>query len=274
MEKKNKKIKLFALQTASIIGNRDKNINIVRKFLDKYMSKESADFVFLPEVWTAGWDCPSFHSCAEEIKNSKSIAMLKDIAQQYKTNIIGGSIILKNGANYYNSCPVINKKGELVCTYDKNHLFSYYGCDEGKFIKAGENPVIVELDGVKIGISICYDIRFPELYRAYRKAGADILVNMAAWGASKKIPWDSMTTSRAVENQTYFVALTQTGILKNGEKNLGHSMILDYKGDILSEINKKEGGIYAEIDLDEMYNFRDKCRVLDDIKKSYEVIIK
>ena len=123
-------------------------------------------------------------------------------------------------------------------------------------------------------LSICYDIRFPELYRAYRKAGADILVNMAAWGASKKIPWDSMTTSRAVENQTYFVALTQTGTLKNGEKNLGHSMILDYQGDILSEINKNDGGIYAIINLETMYEFRKKCTVLNDIKKSYEVEIK
>ena len=75
---------------------------------------------------------------------------------------------------------------------------------------------MVELDGVKIGLTICYDIRFPEIYREYRKQGADLLVNMAAWGAEKKIPWDSMTTSRAVENQAYFVALTQTGVLKDG----------------------------------------------------------
>ena len=273
MEKKTK-INLLALQSGSVIGDKEKNIKTIRKLLDKYLSEKHADFVFLPEVWNVGWDCPSFKACAEEIENSESAGMLKNAAKQYKTNIIGGSIILKNGKIYYNSCPVINKKGELVCTYEKNHLFSYYGCDEGKFVKAGLNPVMVSLDGVKIGLSICYDIRFPELYRAYRKAGADILVNMAAWGANKKIPWDSMTTSRAVENQTYFVALTQTGTLKNGDKNLGHSMILDYKGDILSEINKKEGGIYAEINLNEMYEFRKKCTVIKDIKDSYEVIIK
>ena len=132
---------------------------------------------------------------------------------------------------------------------------------------------MVNIEGVNIGITICYDIRFPEIYRAYRKAGADILVNMAAWGKSKKIPWDSMTTSRAVENQTYMVALTQTGLLANGDENLGHSMILDYQGNIMDEINEKEGGIYAEINLNKMYEFRDKCKVLDDIKDSYEVKI-
>ena len=273
MEKK-KKIKLLALQTGAVIGEVKKNTEKVHRLLSGCLSSGSADFVFLPEVWTVGWDCASFKNCAEEIDTALSISMLKSIAKEYDTNIIGGSIILKKDGEYYNSCPVINRKGDLICTYEKSHLYSYYGCNEGDIITVGKNPVMVQLDGIKIGLSICYDIRFPELYRAYRKAGADILVNMAAWGASKKIPWDSMTTSRAVENQTYFVALTQTGTLKDGERNLGHSMILDYNGNVISEINKKEGGIYAEIDLDEMYKFREKCTVLKDIKKTYEVKVK
>lgn len=273
MEKK--KIKLLAIQMGSAIANLDENILKVEKLLDENLSKELADFVILPEVWICGWDCESFNSCAENIEDAKSINMLKSIAKKYSVNIIGGSFIQKKeNGELANTCPVINRDGDLVCTYEKNHLFSYYGCAEGDYIKVGKNPVLVELDGVKIGLTICYDIRFPEIYRAYRKAGADLLVNVAAWGASKKIPWDSMTTSRAVENQTYFVALTQTGVLKDGSENLGHSMILDYKGEILSEINKIEGGIYANIDLDEMYEFREKCRVLDDIKDFYEVITK
>ena len=274
MEKKKTKIKLLAIQMSSEIGQINNNIEKVEKLLDVSLSKQLADFVFLPEVLTVGWDCNNCPYCAEELESSKSIYMLKNIAKKYSTNIIGGSIIEKKAnGELSNTCPVINKKGELVCTYEKNHLFSYYGSNEGNYIKAGESPIIVQLDGIKIGLSICYDIRFPELYRAYRKAGADILVNMAAWGANKKIPWDSMTTSRAVENQTYFVALTQTGKLLDGE-NLGHSMILNYNGEILSEINKIEGGIYATIDLNEMYDFRKKCTILNDIKSSYEVVIK
>jgi len=272
MEKK-KEVRLLAIQIGSELADIDRNIEKVEKLLASNLSSKSADFVFLPEVWTCGWDCDSFPLCAEEIENSKSLKMLSKIAKEYNTNIIGGSFIEKLDDRLFNTSPVINRNGELVCTYNKNHLFSYYGCNEGKYITRGDSPVMVELDGVKIGLSICYDIRFPEIYRAYRKAGADILVNMAAWGSNKKIPWDSMTTSRAVENQTYFVALTQTGNLREGS-NLGHSMIIDYKGDILSEINEIEGGIYANINLDEMYNFREKCRVLDDIKSSYEVKIK
>ena len=270
-----KKVKLLAIQMSSVIGDLDANICKTEKLLDKCLLEKTADFVFLPEVWSCGWCCSVFEGCAENIKNAKSIEMLRKIAKKYSVNIIGGSFIeKKSDGTLANTCPVINRNGEIVCTYEKNHLFSYYGDNEGKFITKGKNPVIVTLDGTKIGLSICYDIRFPELYRAYRKADADILVNMAAWGAKKKIPWDSMTTSRAVENQTYFVALTQTGNLENGEKNLGHSMILNYQGDILDEINVIEGGIYANIDLNEMYEFRNKCSVLADIKESYEVLQK
>lgn len=273
MEKKTE-IELLAIQMSSDIGQFGNNIKKVEKLLDFYLSKKQADFVFLPEVWTVGWDCEYFPLCAENLDNSKSINMLKNIAKKYSTNIIGGSVIAKkSNGELTNSCPVINRKGDLICTYEKNHLYSYYGSNESNYITVGSCPVMVDLEGVKFGLSICYDIRFPELYRAYRKAGADILVNLAAWGANKKIPWDSMTTSRAVENQSYFVALTQTGKLLNGE-NLGHSMILNYNGDILSEINKIEGGIYARINLEEMYAFREKCKVLNDIKDSYEVIIK
>ena len=177
MEKK--KINLLAIQMESAIADLRKNIEKAESLIEKSLRKTSADFVFLPEVWTCGWDCSSFSQCAEDIENSKSISMLKRIAKKHKTNIIGGSFIQKKGdGKLANTCPVINKFGEIITTYEKNHLFSYYGCDEGAYITAGKNPVMVELDGVKLGLTICYDIRFPEIYRAYRKAGADILVNI------------------------------------------------------------------------------------------------
>ncbi len=269
------KIKLLAIQMESAIGELDLNIETVRNLLHANLKKQgSVDFVFLPELWTVGWDCPSLIKTAEKLEESKAVKMLQEIAKEYNINIIGGSFVRKEGEKYYNSAPVINRKGEIVCYYNKNHLFSYYGDTEGSYITAGENPILVEIEGVKLGITICYDIRFPEIYRAYRKAGADILVNMAAWPKSRKIHWDSLTTARAVENQSYMVALTQTGLLADGSENLGHSMIIDYEGKILDEINDIEGGIYAELNLENMYEFRNKCTILKDIKNSYEVIKK
>ena len=259
----------------SLIGELDLNIDTVKNLMIANLEKyEGADFVFLPEVWTTGWYTPAFIKTAETLEESKAVKMLCEVAKQYKVNILGGSFIRKEGYIYFNTCPVINRLGEVVALYDKNHLFSYYGDNEGDYITKGNNPVMVELDGVKIGLTICFDIRFPEIYRAYRKAGADILVNMAAWGKTKKIPWDTMTTSRAIENQSYMVALTQTGLLPDGKENLGHSMIIDYEGKILDQIEDIEGGIYAEVNLPKMYEFRSKCTILKDIKVSYEVVKK
>lgn len=272
MEKK--KVRILAIQMESAIGDLDLNIDTVRKLLQANLEKYgSTDFVFLPEVWTVGWHPQLFQQCAESLKDSKAVKMLQYMAKKYSTNIIGGSIIRVDNGKYYNSCPIVLRNGDVAGVYDKNHLFSYYGCDEGSFIQRGLTPVLADIEGVKLGLTICYDIRFPEIFREYRKAGADILVNMAAWGKSKKIPWDSMTTSRAVENQSYMVALTQTGMLMDGTENLGHSMIIDYEGKVLDEINEIEGGIYAEIDLTKMYLFREKCTILNDIKENYKVTV-
>ncbi len=269
MEKK--KINITALQICSIVGNKEKNFETVNRIL---AGIKETDVIILPEVWSTGWDCENFQKYAETPDKSITLEFLKSVARRLNTNIIGGSFIHKTyTGNCYNSCPIIDRNGELLGLYSKNHLYSYYGSNEGKFLSKGKNPLMVILEGVKFGISICYDIRFPELYRCYRKSGADILVNCAAWASTKPIPWEMMTKSRAIENQTFMVAVNQFGPSTMGETNLGHSRIIDYNGNVLSELLNGEGLIQAEIDLDEMYKFREKCTILHDIKDSYEVKI-
>ncbi|MCM1265032.1 MAG: hypothetical protein NC200_02435 [Candidatus Gastranaerophilales bacterium] len=268
------KIKIMAVQMESAIADKYKNFDKIKTLIEKNITPDT-DIIVLPELWNVGWACDKFVEAAEYLKHSETIKFLSEIASKYNVNILGGSFVQKVDENtYYNTCPVISRKGELVAIYNKNHLFSYYDDCENKYITEGENPVIVTIDGIKIGLSICYDIRFPEIYRAYRKAGADLLVNMAAWPLSRKIHWDSLTTARAVENQTYMVALTQTGTLPTGAKNLGHSLIYDYSGNILAEIDTQEGCISAVLSFDEMNDFREKCTILKDIHSSYEVITK
>lgn len=268
------KIKVFAVQMESAIGKKYKNFDKINDLIKKNITPD-IDIIVLPELWNVGWACDKFIENAESIENSPTVEFLSNIAKKYNVNILGGSFVEKvSDEVYYNTCPVISRNGELVATYNKNHLFSYYDDSENTYITEGQNPIIVTLDGVKIGLTICYDIRFPEIYRAYRKAGADVLVNMAAWPLSRKIHWDSLTCARAVENQTYMVALTQTGVLPTGAKNLGHSMIYDYSGNILDEIDTVEGVIKAEFDFEKMYEFREKCTILKDIHENYEVITK
>ncbi len=255
----------------SKIGDKKTNIEKVNNLIKRDIT-EDTDIIILPEVWNVGWSPKNFQQSAENLNDGETMNFLSQTAQKYNSWIIGGSIITKQNGNYYNTCPVFDRKGELAAAYSKNHLFSYYGCAEGSFVKKGDSPVMVNIEGIKVGLTICYDIRFPEIYRAYRKAGADLLVNCAAWGLKKPIPWECMTRCRAVENQTYLVALTQSGYIENDEWNIGHSRILDYKGETLSEIkDQKEGAMTAILDLKPMYEFRDKCRCIDDIRESYEV---
>lgn len=268
-----KSIKICALQMNSKIGDVDANYKKVENIVKNELP-DKTDFLILPEVWTVGWSCEDFLSSAEFIENSNTIKFLSEIAKNYSVNILGGSFIQKRsgGLKALNTSPVINRNGKLVATYSKNHLYSYCGCSEGNFVESGEYPVLVNLDGVKIGLTICYDIRFPEIFRAYRKADADLIVNMAAWGFHKPIPWETLTRARAIENQVYLVALTQSGLVKNGEWNIGHSRIYDYMGETIAEIkNQKEGICSCEINFNEMYNYRNHCTILKDIKESYEV---
>ena len=266
------KLKIAALQMGSFIGSPIENRRKISEILEKEFYKGiSPDVIILPEVWTVGWDCSKFIETAESL-NCETVSFLKQLAKKYNSYILGGSFIEQDGEAYYNTCPVISPEGNLLAKYRKNHLFSYYGCDEGSFVKPGENPVMIEINGFKIGLSICYDIRFPEIYRAYRRAGADLLVNMAAWPLGRKNHWLALTRARAVENQCYFVALTQSGVLSDGSMNLGHSLIYDYNGEILDELSEGEGVVYSEIEKSMMYSFRDKCTVLKDIHANYEVV--
>ena len=120
------KIKLLAIQMESILGEIELNINSVENLLKENLEKyQPVDFVFLPELWTSGWDCDVLDKCAENLDSSQSLSMLKRIAKEYNVNIIGGSFVRKDEGKLFNSCPVINRNGELIAIYNKNHLFKW-----------------------------------------------------------------------------------------------------------------------------------------------------
>ena len=144
-------------KTGDVKANYKKVQDIVSKELPA-----DADFLILPEVWTVGWSCEDFPASAEYLESSETVRFLSDLAKQYSVNIIGGSFIRKmKQGKALNTCPVIDRCGRLVAAYSKNHLYSYCGCSEGDYIRIGDGPVMVTLDGVKIGLTICYDIIFP-----------------------------------------------------------------------------------------------------------------
>lgn len=277
MEEKRKNFKIMAVQMSSKIGDKKTNFKTVRDLI-KCNIKNDIDLIVLPEVWTVGWKPDLFVNSAESLEDSETVDFLSETARKYNTNIIGGSFITVVDNKFYNTCPVINRNGELIATYDKMHLYSYYGSNEGSYLTPGKKPVTVDLEGTKIGLTVCYDIRFPEIFRAYGKAGVDVIVNCAAWGMGKELVWEALTRARAIENQCYIAAVTQCGQIEGDDWNLGHSRIINYDGKTLGETgigdNKKtsvEDVIISELDFEEMYEFRKKCTVFLDIHDTYDV---
>lgn len=267
-----KAIKLCILQMNSKIGDIKANHKKVQDIVERELPS-GVDFLVLPEVWTVGWSCEDFPASAEPFEDSPTLEFLSKLAKAYDVNILGGSFIQKMPeGKALNSCPVFDRHGRLAAIYSKNHLYSYCGCSEGNFVRVGDCPVLVTLEGIKIGLTICYDIRFPEIFRAYRIAGADLIVNMAAWGSKKPVPWETLTRARAIENQIYLAAVTQSGPIKDGEWNIGHSRIFDYMGETIAEIkDQREGICSCDINFNEMYKYRNTCTILKDIRDNYEV---
>lgn len=268
------KIKLLLVQLEAVAGDIDKNILKIQKLLDESNYKR-ADLIVLPELWTIGWDCLSFNKSSEEVYSSKTYDFLKKIAIKYNSNVIGGSAVLrKEGEKDRNTSLILNRNGEIIATYDKYHLFSHRGQSEGSFLEEGETPVIAKTDVGKIGISICYDLRFPEMFRLYAFNDADIIVNMAAWPKAFTDEYVTLSKARAIENQIYFISTCLTGKINESFDFTGHSFVTDYKGRIVAQLGEEEKVLYTEIDVEEMHQYRKQIPILKDTKLKYQIMEK
>ncbi len=266
------KNKILVVQLEAIAGDIDKNIEKVKGLLENKKCKE-VDLIVLPELWTIGWDCPNFNKCSEELSSSKVFDFLKYIAQKYNANVIGGSSVLKKeNEKDRNTCLIFDRQGNLIATYDKYHLFSHRGQSEGTYLEEGTTGLLVNTDIGKIGISICYDIRFPELFRKYAFNGADIMVNMAAWPSAFVDEYITLSKARAIENQVYFISACLTGKINESFYFSGNSQVCDYKGRIIAKLEKEEEVLYAEIDTDEMKQYKKQMPILNDTKAKYNLM--
>ena len=263
------KLKVLIVQNSAIIGNKQATFNNIEQLLEGY-NNHYFDVIVLPEVFASGWYCKNFPDAAETLHNSETINFLKNIAIEFKSVVIGGTFIQKtqNGL-LKNTCPVISRNGNLVTTYDKMHLFSHKGSEENKFISCGNELKILDFESTKIGLSVCYDIRFPEIYRTYSKAGVEIFVNTAAWSVSKPEHWNIMHKARAIENQCFMLVADQTGKIAGNDYNLGHSMVISPWGDALAEMQSDEGCITYEIDTAEVKRLRENFPLLKDRRDNY-----
>mgnify|MGYP001025203516 FL=1 len=263
-------IKITLVQNNAKLADKSYNFQNIEKLLSQNL-KEATDIIVLPELFAIGWGCDCFEAQKEVGFDSETCNFLKKIAKKYNSNVLGGSFVrVDECGSLKNTMPIFNRNGELVEYYDKMHLYSYLGDTENKHIRNGEVVKVVKLDVCSLGVSICYDIRFPEVFRQLALNGASILFNCAAWPKSRKDHYITLAKARAIENQSYFVALTQVGLIKNEIYNLGNSLCVDPLGKVLFEMDENVEDVKTfEIDLKKQYDLRNEVKTLKDIHKEY-----
>ena len=221
--------------------NKRENIEKAIKFMDEAVKKDS-DIICLSEKFLY-WG----KDRGAESMDSDIITNFKEYAKKNNVNIILGSLAIKveGSDNITNTTLVINRKGEIIHRYDKIYMYTVdkddLKIDEGKDTIKGNKLGLVEIDGVKIGIGICFDIRYPEYFKTLALNGAEIIFLPANFRkATGKLAWDILTRARAIENQAYFCACDQTGGIAEKER-CGNTQIISYDGTILTNIEKEIG---------------------------------
>jgi predicted amidohydrolase len=187
--------------------------------------------------------------------------MLSQAAAELGLWLIGGTLPLRTATpeRVRNACCVYAPDGAQVARYDKIHLFRFdngsESYDEGRVLEAGTEPVAVQAGPLRVALSVCYDLRFPELYRAL--APVDLISVPAAFThVTGQAHWELLLRARAVENQAYVIAPAQGGLHQNGRRTWGHTMIVDPWGEVLGCLPEGEGLVLADVDAKRLGDIR------------------
>ena len=237
--------------------NKKTNKEKLIKLISGNLIKESV--LILPEMTLTGFTMKS-NDFAEDLKGD-SFQFFARIASENKVHVIAGLIEHKNGLNY-NTLVHINHLGALQTSYRKIHPFSYSA--ENKFYSHGDKTVVTDINGWKVGLSICYDLRFPELFRQYGKEKAELIIIIANWPDSRIGQWKTLLCARAIENQCYVAAVNRVGDDLRLHYN-GCSCIYDPMGNEVAFLPDIEKIISAEISRESVEQVRNKFPFLDDI---------
>jgi predicted amidohydrolase len=208
-------------------------------------------------MWSTGYDYKRLPELAEQ--TPRVVETLKGLTAELQMVVVG-SLPEKDDGQIYNTAYVIDQ-GQIVGTYRKLHLFSNMG--EDRFIASGNKSLVVPTSVGRIGVAICYDLRFPELFRKLALEGAEILCLPAEWPKPRQDHWRTLLLARAIENQLFVVAANCCGI--QGKLDFfGMSLLIAPRGEVLAEGGERDVELTALFDFEEMVNYRSQIRCYQD----------
>ncbi len=241
------------------LGDPQANMRQVAR-LAALAAEKSADLLLLPELWSTGYDLERATNHAASVTTGV-FAETAVLAARHHLAIVGSCLSDLGADNVGNTAVYHDADGQLRATYSKTHLFRLM--DEEQFLTAGDSLSLVETSWGKIGLAICYDLRFPELFRRYALQGARLVLLPAEWPQPRLAHWRTLLRARAIENQMFVVACNRVGTSK-GQTFFGHSCVIDPWGETVLEMGEQEGLETAVLDLSLVDSVRAKIPVFAD----------
>jgi deaminated glutathione amidase len=223
-----------------------------------------ADVVVLPEKWNGIGLAERLREIAEPLESGETVEAMAEWARRHGITLVGGSIAERREGRekLSNTCVVFDSGGEVIAVYRKIHMFDVevggHVYRESEAEEPGDAPATCEAEGWKLGLTVCYDVRFPELYRILALEGAELVTVPAAFTLyTGKDHWELLLRARAVENQCYIAAANQWGTYADGKAAYGRSMIVDPWGIVVAQAADEDGVVAAEIDRAHLERVRD-----------------
>ena len=254
-------MKIALVQMEILEKNRRTNIRHGLELLRRAAVEQ--DLVVMPEIWTTGYSLGRLQQEAE-LLNGSLVTELCQIAAENSCSILAGSVPMLREGKIFNTALAIDSQGRLAHMYDKVHLFGLF--KEEEFFAPGNNFSAFSLDGVVCGSTICYDLRFPELYRHLALQDAQIIFCPAEWPEEIGEIWRLLVQARAAENHVFVVAVNCAGSFKKAPF-YGHSMVVAPSGRIIAEAGRQEEILSCELDLSDIAKVRTRLNALADVRK-------
>jgi predicted amidohydrolase len=223
---------------------------------------EPASLVVLPEMFATGFTMNT--AAMAEPYDGQTEQFLKQLAKEHRAYVVAGAAMRTQDGQARNKALVLGPAGELIGYYSKMRPFAPGG--EAQHYSPGHRPVAIECAGIKLAPFICYDLRFPELFRQIAAAHRpQLFVVIASWPEKRVSPWIRLLQARAIENQAYVVGINRVGT-DPYYAYPGRSLIVDFNGDILADGGAAEGVVRAQLDFDPLTKYRQGLPFLDDLE--------
>jgi omega-amidase len=270
----------LALCQMKVVDNKESNIKNALEMIN-ISAENKSDLIILPEMFNCPYDNKKFKEYSEKKESSETLKAMKEVAKDLNLYIVAGSIPEVDGDKLYNSSFIFDRDGKIIGHNRKMHLFDIdipgkISFKESETLSAGNQITVVDTELCKIGMAICYDIRFPELLRLMALKGAELIVIPGAFNMTTgPVHWETLVRARAIDNQLYVAAASPARNEELSYVAYGNSMVAGPWGEIVARASEKEEIIYANLKLSEIKEVREELPVLNSRRNDiYDLIEK